>query len=155
MPEQFQAAPSRLRVMQIIAGALCAGALTFGLVAVIVVANGFERSETNPIVSLVGLGGAAFNWVLHFVIPPKVARVSPNDSQPNLETLYGVYLTRMIIGLALLEGAIFFNVVAYIIEQNWWSLAVASGLLFWMLIKFPTHTRVEHWIETQLAFQTR
>jgi hypothetical protein len=55
----------------------------------------------------------------------------------------------MIVGLALLEGMAFFNIIACIIEHNWWSLAIAGCLALWMLMVFPSRNRVEQWIETQ------
>jgi hypothetical protein len=35
------------------------------------------------------------------------------------------------------------------IEHNWWSLAIAGGVVAIMAVQFPTRTRVEQWIETQ------
>ena len=43
-----------------------------------------------------------------------------------------VYQTELIIKLALLEGAAFMNGVAYLVEVQWWSLAVMGTLLFVM-----------------------
>lgn len=151
MTNHSQGSASRLQLMQIIAMALPGGAFAFGAVAAFLVSSGFERSGTSPVISLIGLGGALISFVLHLAVPRKVAPVAPASS-PTLDDLYGVYLTRLIIGLGLLEGAVFLNLIAYLLEQNWWSLAVAGGLLFWMLAMFPTRTRVEQWIESQLMF---
>jgi hypothetical protein len=55
----------------------------------------------------------------------------------------------MIIKLALLESAAFFNVIATVVEHNWWSLGLAGLLVGWMLTNFPTRSRVERWIAEQ------
>ena len=57
------------------------------------------------------------------------------------------YQTRMIVGLAVLEGAAFFNLVAYIIEGRWWSMVAVAVLLFWMLTAFPTVGKLARWAE--------
>jgi hypothetical protein len=43
------------------------------------------------------------------------------------------YQVRMIVGLAMLEGAALFNTVAFLLEGHWWSLAVVGVLLAFML----------------------
>jgi hypothetical protein len=55
----------------------------------------------------------------------------------------------MIVRIAVLEGAAFFNVICSIIEHNWWSLGIAGLLVGWMLTNFPTRNRVERWIAEQ------
>ena len=74
-----------------------------------------------------------------------VQEIDVNDDM----ALYGVYRTKLILGLAMLEGMAFFNIVACIMEHNWWSLALAGCLIVWMLMAFPSQGRVERWIETQ------
>jgi len=51
--------------------------------------------------------------------------------------------------VGLLEGAAFFNLVTYMAGGMWWSLAFALGLILWILMLFPTRTRLRHWIETR------
>jgi hypothetical protein len=68
---------------------------------------------------------------------------------------WSVYRGRQIVGRAMLEGAGFFNTIAFIVDQNWWSLAIVGLLVFWMLMTFPTRTRVEQWIETQRMLNPR
>jgi hypothetical protein len=60
-----------------------------------------------------------------------------------------IYQMQLIIALAMLEGAAFLNLIACMIEHNWWSLAIAGGVVAIMAVQFPTRTRVEQWIETQ------
>ena len=134
------------RATQIITGAMVSGVVTFG--AIVVFALGALTEP--PSGFIIGGAGAVFAgvaFVLHLVIPSLIAAQQSRDADK--ERLYGVYLQKTIIGLAVLEGAAFFNLIACIIEHNWWSLAVAGGLVFWMLAMFPTRTRIEHWAETQ------
>ena len=140
---------SRLLVMQIIAAALPMGVVTFAVVAVIV--TGFFREPpTGQFLSLFGIGFAGLMFVAHLIIPRQIADAALKSiSSSDPEAYYGVYQSQMLVGLALLEGAAFLNLVALIVERNWWSLAVAGGLVLWMLALFPTRTRVDQWVETQ------
>lgn len=143
-----------VRETQIIAAALIAGAATFvGIAVVIVQVVGNDPAPTGMIVSLVMAGMTLAEIVPFFLIPGQLER-SPQLLQfgPPGEGLTGhhsLYRGQLIIRLALLEGACFMNTIAYIIEHNWWSLAIVGGLLLIMLMMFPTRTRVEHYVESR------
>jgi len=133
--------------MQIIAAALPLGVIVFALVAVLGL-GALAQPSSGSIVSLIGVLFAASAFAAHLVLPNLIAsravatqQLLPAELQP-----YGAYQTRMIMKLALLEGAAFFNVICTIIEHNWWSLGIAGLLVGWMLTNFPTRTRVERWI---------
>ena len=136
--------------MQIIAAALPLGVIVFALVAVLAL-GALAQPPSGSIVSLMGVIFAASAFVGHLVLPNLMAsravatqQLLPTDLQP-----YGAYQTRMIMKLALLEGAAFFNVTCTVIEHNWWSLGIAGLLVGWMLTNFPTSGRVERWIAEQ------
>ncbi len=134
------------RTTQIITGAMVGGVVTFA--AIVVLALGALIDASNGLfISGAGAVFAGVAFVLHLVIPPLIAARQGRGADN--QQLYGVYLMKTIIGLALLEGAAFFNLIACLVEHNWWSLAVAGGLVFWMLAMFPTRTKIEHWAETQ------
>jgi hypothetical protein len=59
------------------------------------------------------------------------------------------YQSALIIRSALLEGAAFFCLVAYMLEHNALSLAGAGMMLLFMLFGFPTRSKVEEAIETE------
>jgi hypothetical protein len=63
--------------------------------------------------------------------------------------LMNVFLTRRIIEIALLEGAIFFNGIAFFLEGSAVSLIVAMALIATMILTFQTRGSAESWIETQ------
>jgi hypothetical protein len=61
--------------------------------------------------------------------------------------LVGKFQTRLIIRCALIEGAAFFAIVAYMIERQVLSLVVAGALLLALLSCFPTRSKVEETVE--------
>lgn len=61
----------------------------------------------------------------------------------------GVYQTRLITKLALLEGAAFINIVALQAEQSWWSLGTAGFVVILMIAGFPTRSKIEFWTQSQ------
>jgi len=138
-----------IRTMQIIALALPQGVILFALIAVFVLGALSQPSSGNA-VSLIAAGFAAVAFVAHLVVPNLIAGRRVNTQTPPTELQpYGAYQSQMIMKVALLEGAAFFNVIATIIEHNWWSLGIAGLLVGWMLTNFPTRGRVERWIAEQ------
>ncbi|MFQ5734665.1 MAG: hypothetical protein ACE5KM_22250 [Planctomycetaceae bacterium] len=138
-----------VRAMQVINFALVAGVMIFALIAVIGI-GALEQPPAGHFVSLVAAAAAAMAFVMHLVVPNAIgAELSGGESGRDAANWYGVYQTRLIVALAILEGAAFFNLIATISEHNWWSLAIAGVLVFWMLIRFPTRTRVDQWVESQ------
>jgi hypothetical protein len=138
-----------LRLMQIIAGALIMGVVMFALIATLAL-GALNEAPSNTMIAYIGAGFAVMVVAAHLVVPEAVkAAALKATSDRDAEFLCGIYQTRMIIALALLEGAAFFNIVALMIAHTWWSLAIAGALLLLMLARFPTRTSIEHWIETQ------
>jgi hypothetical protein len=64
---------------------------------------------------------------------------------------YGLYQIQLIVGDAMLEGATFLQLIAYLLEGQPWSLAVAGLLVALLLLRTPVRTRVERWVERQQA----
>ncbi|REJ93810.1 MAG: hypothetical protein DWQ34_09900 [Planctomycetota bacterium] len=150
MSQQSASLDEVVRTSQIIAGALIAGVVMFAVIGVVAF-GALSDDPSGMIVSLVGAVFAVMSIVMHRVVPSAIVRPvrSRGRSATSADELPGMYRTKLIIGLAILEGAAFFNIVAAIVEHNWWSLGIAGVLVFWMLTAFPTRTRIEHWIETQ------
>jgi hypothetical protein len=65
--------------------------------------------------------------------------------------LSGVYQTRLIIGCAMIEGAAFFCLIAYLLERRPLSLIVAGVLLLLLISQIPTVSKVESWVESELS----
>ena len=63
--------------------------------------------------------------------------------------LLGLYAMRMIISSAIIEGCVFFFIIAYMLEGSPYCLVGALVLLGIMGAKFPNRVRVERWVEMQ------
>jgi hypothetical protein len=163
----------RLRVMQIIAAALLIGVTTF-LVIVLYLVHVQNQGHGNappgnlPIISLMGAGFLVVLAVLSFVIPAMIVRSNlaaiaagtwkpPQRRSPafipveapatDAGKLFLLYQSTMIVGLAPLEGACFFNCIAYLVEAQPYTLGVLGIGILLMLARFPTEGRVRHWLE--------
>ena len=146
----------RIVATQIITIALVMGVVVFGLVSVLAV-GALSEPPDGQFLSVFALVFTGINFVLHLILPNRIADWGSNqEANPNADAndLLGIFQTKTIIGLALLEGAAFFNLIACIVEHNWWSLAIVGALVFWMLAMFPTKTRVLQWIETKQMTST-
>lgn len=75
----------------------------------------------------------------------------PRHRHDDTVALALAFQTRTLIAAALVEAAVFLNVVAYLISQMSLSVAVAGGLIVVLLGHFPTYPRAAQWIETQRA----
>ncbi len=137
-------------VMQIIAFALIQGVLIFLLIAVFITQGNQPQQGQLTIIGIafavLALVGQAFvRLQLEFSKVEKETYDPRSDEA--LLAFVPVYQTELIIKLALLEGAAFFNGVAYLLEINWWSLAAMGALLAVMCFSFPTRPRITRWIE--------
>jgi len=143
-----------VRTMQIIIGALTAGVLTFAGVAVALRASGpAPAGRDMAVVSYIAVGFGAVILVVHAVmmaVQGGAIRRRLADQGLTPAGLAGLYTARLIVGAALLEGAALFLLMAYLLDSQWWTLAV--GLVFAGLIPalhFPTRERVDRWVEAQ------
>ena len=150
-PDDAALAPTLL-LCRIIAGAMTFGVVAFATVAIVLRLG--EPAEAARLLSLIGaIGGFVLVLVRQLIVGLLGGRAaSLKPGQP-----YGAfapYVSRMIVGLAILEGAAFFNLVCYLIEGHWWSLAVVGVLLVLMLAAFPTRTRLRYWLADREQLQT-
>ena len=154
-PDSDGAFAIRLRTMRIIIGALLMGILTFAVVAAITRAQGnMPPLRGEPIVSYVAAGQGVIILLLQAIVPAAIAtgmrKSLPAEPEVTPERWLAVYQTRMIVGAALLEGAAFTFLIAYLIEGRPWTLAgglVCAALL--AVLYFPTRERVERWVAAQ------
>lgn len=151
----------QLRVMQIIAFALMMGVMSFfGVVLVVTQGNVFGMQQPG-LITIIAAGFAFIMIVNHFVIPSIIANAqlkrlagvgtSDAEKEQRVASLANVYQVHLIVGLALLEGAAFFNLIALMIGKSAASIAVIVVLLSLMLFKFPTRTKVTWWIQEKLT----
>ena len=149
------------RTMQIIVAAIGGGTLFFALIAMIIVGDAAAKDQR--LLTTIGIGFAVFSLLIAAVIGPLIGGAAAqgarggeqgqtdaaSEGNPELGQLLGLYQTRLIIQCALMEGAAFFNLIAYIIEHGIISVLVAAALLVAIFQKFPTLSRVQRWIEKQ------
>ena len=60
------------------------------------------------------------------------------------------FLTKTIVGAAILEGGAFGNLVAYMLDGQIYSLVLAVLGIIGILAGFPTRRGVDEWLERQL-----
>ena len=154
------------RTMQIIVCALIIGVICFALV-VLVGGLAPEKPPEAPIVSIIAAVFAVGSLVAAPLLPKLVTSGSQQSlvqGQPihqhsmfaqealgDVGPLVGVFQTRLIIGRAILEGAAFFNLAAYMIEAQPISLGFTVVLLIAMVFNFPTREKLESWVRAELA----
>jgi hypothetical protein len=155
----------RLRVMQILMASLLMGCLGFlGLVLTLRQA-GNAQNPNPPLLTYMGAGFALLMLVLSLVVPyvtVATARKQMANAKSSLPSCSGamhgmsdaghlcvLYHTQLIVGAAMLEGATFFCLIAYLVEGELMSLAAAGVLMLFLLARFPTRTRLESFLIEQ------
>lgn len=150
-----------LLTMQIIAGALIQGVVVF-----LVVVMFFLPVPPNRLAvlnSYIALGFALVAMVMSLVVPniivastkKSLVKGRPIDLPKQfgevsnlgfLAPLAGLFQTKMIIAMALLEGAAFYNLISYMMERQPFTLAVVGMLLLALVMNFPTRRGLEKWL---------
>jgi len=157
-----------VQTMQIIVGALAAGVVSF-LVVVLVLAQQQPGPPPNePRITYIAVVVAFVAFIVALIFPGIILRSqrqailagnpAPQAGSPgapplgtarDLGPLVAGYQTSLIIRSALLEGAAFFCLVAYMLERQTLSLVVAGVMLLFLLSKFPSRSKLEGAIENE------
>jgi len=147
-----------VRGIKIITVALAAGALLFLGIALATNAGHIEW-EPN-VLSWLAIGIAALNAVLHVIISAvtettglrnlNAEAVREADEPVSRKLLIRVYLHRHIVACALLEGAAFFNLVAYMVTHFGGNLVAAAVLISLIAIRLPSVGGVQFWIQDRI-----
>lgn len=169
-PEQYAALePDKaLRTMQIIAGALIAGVLSFAGVASVIVLGqapvvkpAGQPEVANHVLKLIAFGVFFLNAILSFIVPKWISRFSVNGvakmvqdgtltgPKELLGRLLSVAQTKTIVALALVEGASFFALIVVIVTKSFELMSVVGASFCFMTAHFPTKLRVARWLEEQ------
>jgi hypothetical protein len=148
-----------VRTARIIAGAMMGGVTAF---AIVLLVSGGNRQPGDPMLAYLAVvvtlavltaqsfvPGAAIRGGRR-ALESEVGAGKVADSQAVALRLARLYLTRMIIKFALLEGAAFFVLVAYAVSARTWLFGLAAVLLAVMAFAFPGRGRLESWIHDQL-----
>jgi hypothetical protein len=158
-----------VRVLQIIFAALVMGVCMFlGVVLLLEIDLPGEVLPDQPFLTYFAAGTAALAIVAWGVVPGMIAgRVRDMIACGKVPTsafcqeraaelgdvgaLGAAYQARAITGAAILEGAAFFNLVAYMIEAQPINVAAAVVLVVVMLAAIPTYGRAEAWVDHELT----
>ena len=145
-----------VHTLQIIVGALVTGCLFF-LVIVLVVSSGMAAAGGMPLISYIAIGFAVMTLLARITIPRAILAsgrrkiLRQEGHAAAADGLLQLLPTATIVACAVLEGATFFLLVAYLIEQWLPALIVAVALIVLLALHMPTRSRVAHWIEGQLG----
>jgi hypothetical protein len=146
-------------VSQIISFALIGGVVMFAAIAFLI---GPNQPGGGPLVAYLAAGFAGIALVLQAFVPALVVSANRNsylNSQPRQDPrdraeaetrLMPLFQTKHIIRMALLEGAAFFCLVAYLVSGLLWLYAIVAALVALMVVSLPTRSALDHWLEEQL-----
>jgi hypothetical protein len=171
-PDLDQFLTPRLRVMRIILLALVMGCMIFLAVVVSIRLSQNVQNNTGPLLTYMGIGFGLLMFVLSLIVPramvanarkqiaqgtwPSAAAggrhpgaVERLRAKGDVGQLCALYQMQRIIAAAMLEGATFFNLIAYLQEGDTTSLVAAALLLAAMLRLFPTRGGVENFLVEQ------
>ena len=147
-----------VRTMQIIALALVIGVLLF--LGVVLFTTQGNLNGKPGVLTMIGAVIGLVMVVNQFVIPGMIVKsqlkqaATPGSRQidhaEKIAWLLGIYQTQLIVGLALLEGAAFLNLVIMMLERCLGTLGVVGLLLGLILKKFPTRDKVSFWVQDKL-----
>jgi uncharacterized membrane protein len=163
--------PAKVRVLQIIVGALFFGCLFFLFAAFLVGQNANQAAE-QPVLTYISLAAAGMILLVWVVLPgivvsqgrknihrtlPRAKQVSGDSNEEKderenslAEALVQLLQTKTIVACAMLEGGVFFLLVVYMIEHSVISLLAAGVLMILLIAQMPTSGRATAWIENQM-----
>lgn len=138
------------RTSMIIVAALMSGLVFFTIIALVIGSE--PKPEPPMMVSYLALGLTGMNTALRFILPGMQANSASQGTagQPASERrqrLAPIYMSKIMIGTALLEGAGFFNGIAYILTSSTLNLGAIAVLLTIMAITFPSQTQFDNWAD--------
>ena len=132
---------------------LIASATMLGVIVLVFLASitGGHVKSASPILAYLAVAFAAQVTAFRLFIPGLFVNSQLKDLKHQgassiAERLQELFQTRMIISLALLVGAALFNLIAYVINGQWFSLATIVFLLILMGMMFPTAHKFEKWV---------
>ena len=155
-PDPSAALRARLLTMRVIHLALVAGCLSFAAIVIYLRSQPGAAVAELPVLSFAGIALATMTAMAAVVVPGMLAanarrELAPGDvSAPETDPRWwNLYQTRLIIVAALLEGTVFFQLVAFLVEGMPWNLGLGAVFLVGLALLFPTRERVERWIRAQ------
>jgi hypothetical protein len=166
----------QVRVLQLVVAAMISGILMFLIVVCLTAGHG-PAQEEHPIVTTIALAMAALCVILRLIVPDVVVsaarrKILRGEYNPGASAtwaakrqaleaffrrtgdagrLMAVYMTTTVLAGAILEGAAFLLLVAYLVDRQAVSLAVAIAILVALAAHMPWRARVFAWIDRELG----
>jgi len=157
------------QTLQIIVGAMAAGVIMFLGVTIFLASQKVEvPPPAVPVVTYAAIGMTIVSVVAWLFVPGiasgnmrkalvegrakdwGLVKNLPNAAEVgDIAPLAAVYQTRTIISVAVLEGAAFLAIMAYMLEHQVISLCLAVALLLLILSQIPSKSKVESWLESE------
>jgi hypothetical protein len=143
---------ARVRVMQIITGAIILGAgLYLGIVLFVRAQENPRPAPDPPILTYISIFFSLMMIIAAWVVPAQLTRARLQALRTRATTddaFYLAYQSQLIVRLAQLEGATFLCLTAYLQEGFSFTLGQVIVLIALMLSQFPTAGRVERWVQS-------
>jgi hypothetical protein len=145
----------RLVPVRIIAFALPMGAVVaLGIFLFLRLQGAFPPPPDPALITAVAYGVGLVSLLVYLLIARQIAassrhRLARDAAGGSPGEWLGVYQSRLIALLALLEGNTFVFLIAYLLEGLPISLAGAGVFLLGMVMQFPTRSGVQSWIANQ------
>ncbi len=153
-------------MLQIVTIALATGVLVFvGVVMVLFQNDDPQDKDFQPLITYAAAAFGIVALLASTVVPrlmdantrrnfvagnlPQMKNQMPPAGTGEVGLLVAMYHVRLIVSVAILEGAAFFNVIANMLEGQAISLAMVALLLVAIFFKFPTRSSIENWVEMQ------
>lgn len=134
----------RLRILQLICGALVAGIFLFGAVAVVLVATGAFAGAPDQVRGVPFYAFLALYLLLIGLAPIGQEKVARPPAGAGTEEVLDRYQQGVIVGFALREGpGLLGVVVGLLLASIPWIVALGGGAIFTMLRAWPRRARVE------------
>jgi hypothetical protein len=157
-------ADQRLFTLRLVHVSLCMGVVILAAVLIALAPAG-GVAPMPPAFRYIAVGVAVVLLVLSFLLPTIVAArwrrqiaagtwpvlsAEAPEAEPNSEAAWWrLYFTRWLLTAAPLEGAAFFQFIAYYTDGLPLYLGVAGAMLVLLLLQFPTRNGVEAWVAAQ------
>ncbi len=156
-----------LRTNQIIIGALVMGIVVFLVILLVVFGARVEPLDGQAMISFVMAGFAANLLIIRLIAPALIVNSvrgkiaagtwDPSHGNPQFQVastdegkLLQLFQTKTIVGAAILEGAAFGNLVAFLLEGQVYTLVIAVLFALGILVSFPTRNGLAEWLDNQL-----
>lgn len=135
------------RTALIIVFSLAMGIVMFAGVAISI---RWGKPSDDPLLAYIGAGFALLMLPIKIFLPQFIAgnwfrRHAKEIRQDHRQALAGVYIHRIVTGRAPMEAAAFFNLIAYIVSGQWWTLGLVMVLLTLIVVPVPSQNDFEEW----------